>query len=184
MKALWLSVLCLCSLSNEYDSCHRYTTQIYSWIPSKELLLPRVNRVMVYLKNYMSCSVCLFCINMQSFPQGYLCHLNFLNNCSCSSQYELLQHITDTRNKKFSTEQNAWTSRRGKELPIPQRHLWSLESITSWIKACSLTAWMRCQFSSVSTVMLTSNLPPVTCISNRSAMMGVILDLKGPNLQC
>ena len=36
----------------------------------------------------------------------------------------------------------------------------------------------------VSTVMLTSNLPSVTCTSNRSAMIGVILDLKGPNLQC
>ncbi len=32
--------------------------------------------------------------------------------------------------------------------------------------------------------MLTSNLPPVTCTSNRSAMMGVVLDFKGPNLQC
>ncbi len=32
--------------------------------------------------------------------------------------------------------------------------------------------------------MLTSNLPPVTCTSNRSAMIGVILDLKRPNLQC
>ncbi len=36
----------------------------------------------------------------------------------------------------------------------------------------------------VSTVMLTSNLPPVTCTSNRPAMLGVILDLRGPNLQC
>ncbi len=32
--------------------------------------------------------------------------------------------------------------------------------------------------------MLTSNLPPVTCTSNRSAMKWVIWDLKGSNLQC
>ncbi len=32
--------------------------------------------------------------------------------------------------------------------------------------------------------MLTSNLPPVTCTSNCSAIIGVILGLKGPNLQC
>ncbi len=38
--------------------------------------------------------------------------------------------------------------------------------------------------SAVSTVMLTSNLPPVTCTSNCSVIMGVILDIKGPNLHC